>query len=655
MHEEGKQPTAEPTTEPEARQAMPTPTTAGAPDAAEHGAEPAGGEKVIPRNNATHTRQSDEKRRTHMRSMEDIRSEVATALKRADTEALEKLSEEAEPEERYNRVEVGIERMKGWARTTSATCPDQPTIEVETGVVEALALDIRMNEGRSIDRRSIAAVIRELNRVGDIATLERVRDAIDLALARYAGELKWCVPTRDDDGTLIWQSQSISRDVPGNGAPAIRTAVEVVGRMMAASPELKEAFERHAARGETFLADHAWGRAAREGLRSRRTADVDRELCDEARRTARRWRKLIEQPPESRKRAGADERFDERSFDAEGAMRMNDEDNHWADILVGAGIAGDASLTRQLCAAGVGAIRITNIDRGAGLGERPRAQVTIERHSLESCDSVLAGKRFAYWTSWEEAVELATEELDEDIGDALEVAMTQAPEKVGAKLRKALGKGKPGSRRRSMDGLVELFVPTAGEEAWTEARRSIESARRAMQAQPASTTRALHELRQRWAGHGNSGPEEVLARMQAAIEWGNRYSVRRMLLALMPEPDGGTVISGAPRLAAHEGRRDGRITTTLESPAWAAHGLPTPEGSMAVSDALTLAGQTGTRLDRATVQAAIDQLVWAGNEKEIDRCAACLACQPGLVNGNEDEPVDFGRMQTRDSVKLYER
>ena len=231
--------------------------------------------------------------------------------------------------------------------------------------------------------------------------------------------------------------------------------------------------------------------------------------------------------------------------------------------------------------------------------------------------------------------------------------MTEEPARVSAHLRKTLEAGPPASRRRSTDGWVALLVPSADDAPWTRARRVVENARRAMGALPAITTTAPHELRRRWAEASTDGPKEILDRMSEAIEWYDRYCIRRMLLALTPEEGDETVVNGPAKLVVHEGRQDGRVTATIESPAWAAHDLSTPEGRMAVSDALTVAGQTGTSLDRSAIQRAINQLVWSGNTAEIDRCAACLACDPKLVDGGDEDRVDFGRMAGREAVKLY--
>ena len=153
-----------------------------------------------------------------MRTMEEIRRDVAAALESADTKALAELTREASPEEQYDQIEVSIEGLRGQVRATSKSGGYQPPVEAETGVVEALMLDVAMNEGASISSRTIGAVIRGLNRVGDTATLEQVRNAVDRAPARYAGGLRWCVPARDDDGTLIWKREPISEN--GAAGPA---------------------------------------------------------------------------------------------------------------------------------------------------------------------------------------------------------------------------------------------------------------------------------------------------------------------------------------------------------------------------------------------------------------------------------------------------
>ena len=588
-----------------------------------------------------------------MRNLTDIRRDVATALQNADVEALKRLSEEAAPEERYDRVEVKIHGLKACAKATTPRFRNQTPVTAETGVVEAVLLDMRAAETSEIDSHTIAWVIRHLNEAGDIRTLERLRDAIDLAPARYAGTMRWCVPGRDDDGTLIWTRETIDRSVMGSRPESATSNAEIVGRLMAASPELERAFELHAAQGGTFLADYAWGRAAREGVGSLKTADADRELREHARRTARQWRSRIGKPPVATETPDADQAFDETCFESDANVLMEHTDSEWADVLVGAGIAGDKKLIEQLAAAGLGAVTITEIDRGADLGDHPRAQVTIRRNTIESYDCVTSTKRFSYWTSWEEALDLATEELDEKAGAAFEIAMTEAPDKVSAQLRETLARGAPGSRRRSRDGFVELLVPAAGDEPWTGARRDAANARRAMLATPAITALAPHELRRRFAGNGSRGPGEILAAMSSAIDWADRYNIRRMILALMPEPGDNRVVDGPPRLAVQDGRLNGHVTATLESPAWAAHGLRTPMGAMPVSDALIVAGQTGTKLDQDVVQAAVDRLVWADDGSEVDRCAACLAHQPGIVDRSEEEPVRFHRMQARETATLY--
>ena len=143
--------------------------------------------------------------------------------------------------------------------------------------------------------------------------------------------------------------------------------------------------------------------------------------------------------------------------------------------------------------------------------------------------------------------------------------------------------------------------------------------------------------------------------MAGAVDWTNRYTVRLIMLALALGPERGdeTVVAGPPSLAVEDGRCDGRVATKLESPAWSAHGIETPAGAMSLSDALTLAAQTRTTVERSVLQAPVDQLVWAGDEDEIDRCAACLAAAPHVLAENGAGPVDFGRMRSRETVALY--
>ena len=130
-------------------------------------------------------------------------------------------------------------------------------------------------------------------------------------------------------------------------------------------------------------------------------------------------------------------------------------------------MAGEAELTRRLAAAGFGAVRVTRIDRGADPGDAPRAEITITRHTLESYDAMPASSPVSCWTSWEEALALATEDLSAEVADALEQAMTEAPEKVSPALRRRLA-GDGRTRRRSVDGRVDFLVPAARRRAVVE-------------------------------------------------------------------------------------------------------------------------------------------------------------------------------------------
>ena len=330
-------------------------------------------------------------------------------------------------------------------------------------------------------------------------------------------------------------------------------------------------------------------------------------------------------------------------------------------------IAGNDEVVRRLVAAEIGTVDVVGIDAGADPGDWPRAEIEVTRHMLQSFDEVIQDEQLRWWTSWEEAFQLATEHLSSETGHALERAMTSKPEAVSDEIRRAL-EGEHGLRMETEDGLVPLTVPAAGDEAWPEARYLTETARRAMETRPAMMDLLPHQLREQWkVQESRNRPKEILERIAKSVDWEDRYTVRRAFLAVCPHERDEVVVGGEPSLSAHYNVRDGNVTLRLESPAWERHGLTPPEGRVSAPTALILAGQTKQQLEHEQLQNAVDRLVWSDDTEEIDQVAATLAADPhGLLKptpaddgagpgGRHRNRIDFGRAKDRDTVQLYEQ
>ncbi|MCY4506225.1 MAG: hypothetical protein OXG35_04610, partial [Acidobacteria bacterium] len=561
--------------------------------------------------------------------MTAIREGIRSALKAGDPERLKALTTEAR--HRPARGAVTVEIDGGGARITFQPRGESTgdEIEVETSPSEAVIADVAFNQGApSITPEQIAVAIKALDDAGDTTELEKLRDAVDLDPVGYAADFCWWEPAQSRPGHPTWRRWTVSkdkrsslhRDSLGTMARNIETMeklAEKMGRRMAASPKLEATFRRLAAGVGVFLTDHDWLRAGALGLRSHQIPQQDRKLCDHALRTAAEVRTRL---PEVKDLLPLETALEDRTID------RSAESAWWTDVMVGALMEPETStelaeLIRDLKNARVSSVTMTDFKNSV-------ATIIIQPTILVPAETVMGLDFTPFRTDLAHALRGMTHRMEASAGEALELQLTLDPDLSTVEVRDMLEDDDNPVLVDTEDGRAPILFPTRNDIFSSRNRYMLEKTLRAMNTRPLELMMSPNVVRRQCAdAEPQAGPRGILDGISRSIEWKKRYTVRRAFMALQPDPEGNdeTVLGGHPHLETGPGPGDGRLTLTLESPAWERHNLSAPTGPVTAPTALILAAQTNQQLEHGPLQTAVDQLVWSDNIEEIERTAACLA------------------------------